>query len=73
MTLAETNNHRYEDQFFQFDQMQYEVRYNVSKPDHSITENAEPDYGDDLKVDESDDANFGNEKFDQESNEDSAE
>jgi hypothetical protein len=60
MNLAETNNSRYEDQFFLFDQMQYEVHYNLSKPDHSVSENAEPDYGEDLINEEPDSDDFDN-------------
>ncbi|PWB27368.1 hypothetical protein [Flavobacterium sp. HTF] len=61
MNLAETN-YRYEDQFFQFDQMQYEV-YNLSKVDHSISENAEPDYGEDLINEEPDNEDFDSEEL----------
>ncbi|TDW51707.1 hypothetical protein EV144_101383 [Flavobacterium sp. 270] len=63
MNLA-SETHRYEDQFFQFDQTLYQNRYSTSSRDHSITENAEPDYGNDLVNEKFDNENIGNEQTD---------
>lgn len=46
MNLADTN--RYEDQFYQFDTARYENMYRSYRVPHPITDNAEPDYGNDL-------------------------
>ncbi|PBJ10181.1 hypothetical protein [Flavobacterium sp. ACN6] len=48
MSLDEKENYGQEDQFFQNDRKQYDDPDIDSPPDHTITENAEPDYNTDL-------------------------
>jgi len=64
MNIDNRENYRQEDQNFQNEDKQETIN-------HSITENAEPDYGDDFINDQSEDKEFdgdnlANEEFDQE-------
>jgi len=55
MSTDEKENYGQKDQYFQNDSQQYEDPDIDSPPvDHSITENAEPDYSNDLVTNEDD-------------------
>ena len=60
--IMNTTQNNSEDQFYQFDNEQYDTNNKMSAADHSISDNAEPDYGDDL-VNEELDQNFDNENL----------
>ncbi|MBS7231515.1 hypothetical protein KHA90_10820 [Flavobacterium psychroterrae] len=71
MNLNELENNRQENGNFQDDNTNQGQEKQSAAVDHSFTNNAEPDYGDDLNINEIDtenldNENLGNETFDDE-------
>lgn len=70
MNLDQKENYRQDDQNFQNDETRYESeKIETASVDHSISNNAEPDFGNDLSNDELsnnefDKENLGNNEFD---------
>jgi hypothetical protein len=63
MNLDSTENYDQENQKFQ-DETNYEgTESKILSPDHTISNNAEPDYGNDLSADEFDNSELGNENL----------
>lgn len=62
MNLDQTENYNQDDQNFQNDETRYEGQNNESASvDHSISNNAEPDFGNDLNTEEFNNNELGNE------------
>jgi len=76
MNLNEKENYRQDDQYFQDDETRYDEDHqyddiNIDAPpaDHSISDNAEPDYGNEFAEDEINNPNLATpkgDKFDEE-------
>lgn len=64
MSLEERENYRPEDQYFQDEETRYEDDSIDAPPtDHSVSDNAEPDYGDDF-INQEQNENPDEEEFD---------
>lgn len=62
MTLDQTGNNRQDDQNFQDNEKQFKQQETESPtPDHSISDNAEPDFGNDLRTEEFNQDDLGKE------------
>lgn len=64
MNLDQGENYSQEDHNFQDNEAQFDRQNNESVPtDHSISNNAEPDFGNDLSSEEFDNSELGNENL----------